>query len=486
MKTALVAGLLAGLAGCADAHGKFMGPIPTKSEVIKALTELTPDLKTRVRATQLFTGSPAPLQPQQLRIALTNDATQMQVVWVTMSSCSGSLVYWPENNALANKTAAAVETSYTTQYPAGFGWNGTIHTAFATGLTPSSRYSYSVGCGVYAPGTVMWSTPNTFTQPAIPSADQSVKVAVLADMGTVQPLGFTVAAQLIKEHDASPFDLISLSGDVAYATLDPPNNEVESSWDLFGVQSEPFASNAPFMLTVGNHENVPGTFIDSNGQSHPNTPFVAYTTRYNMQPSNAIPGSSGMYYSYEHGPVHYTSICSECDYSTGSAQWNWIKQDLASVDRTKTPWVIATLHRPVYSADTSEYDAHSPGCPLSVALEPLFLEAAVDLVLTGHEHCYERSASVFNGTVVAVPDASGTYTSPKAPIYVLQGTSGAWQKETRVSPIPAWSLVFTNGVYGYGRMQISTNATAATRTLFYQFVDTSGNVHDTWSIVKAI
>lgn len=150
------------LAGFANAHGKYI-PSPTKAEVIKALTELTPDLKTRERATLLFTGDSDPLTPQQMRIALTNDATQMQVVWVTMQSCSGSLVYWPEDNAEAIKTAAAVETSYDTHYPAGFGWNGTIHTAFATDLTPSSRYSYSVGCGEYAPGTAMWSNTTTFT-----------------------------------------------------------------------------------------------------------------------------------------------------------------------------------------------------------------------------------------------------------------------------------------------------------------------------------
>lgn len=59
----------------------------------------------------------------------------------------------------------------------------------------------------------------------------------------------------------------------------------------------------------------------------------------------------------------------------GSAQVDFIKQDLASVDRSKTPWVIAMGHRPWYTAKTSMWlDGQA-------VFEPLFTEGNVSLVI---------------------------------------------------------------------------------------------------------
>ncbi len=38
------------------------------------------------------------------------------------------------------------------------------------------------------------------------------------------------------------------------------------------------------------------------------------------------------------GPVHNIFLSSYEDYTTGSAQYNWLLNDLKSIDRTKTPW----------------------------------------------------------------------------------------------------------------------------------------------------
>ena len=122
---------------------------------------------------------------------------------------------------------------------------------------------------------------------------------------------------------------------------------------------------------------------------------------------------------------------------------------------------------------------HEPGCPFAVALEPLFAVSAVDLVLQGHEHCYERTHAVFNGTVVTRADANGTYVSPRAPVYIVQGSSGAMQRETFVAPPPAWSAVAVDQIYGFGRLAFS-----GATSLRYEFVDTTGAVRDAWGITK--
>lgn len=62
-------------------------------------------------------------------------------------------------------------------------------------------------------------------------------------------------------------------------------------------------------------------------------------------------------------------------------QYQWLVEDLKSVDREKTPWVVAMSHRPMYSSQTSSYQA-----ALRAAWEAVFLEYEVDLYLAGHIH----------------------------------------------------------------------------------------------------
>ncbi len=64
--------------------------------------------------------------------------------------------------------------------------------------------------------------------------------------------------------------------------------------------------------------------------------------------------------------------------NTAYQQYRWLAQDLAKVDRTKTPWVIAMSHRPMYSSETASYQAD-----VREAFEGLLLEYEVDMYLAG-------------------------------------------------------------------------------------------------------
>ena len=54
-------------------------------------------------------------------------------------------------------------------------------------------------------------------------------------------------------------------------------------------------------------------------------------------------------YSFDHGPLHFLQFSTEHDFSPGSEQFAWILRDLKSVNRTKTPWLVAGFHRPFYT-----------------------------------------------------------------------------------------------------------------------------------------
>ncbi len=64
-----------------------------------------------------------------------------------------------------------------------------------------------------------------------------------------------------------------------------------------------------------------------------------------------------------------------------------LQADLARVDRSRTPWLIAVLHAPWYNSNA----AHQlNGDRMMAAMESLLYEARVDLIFAGHVHAYER------------------------------------------------------------------------------------------------
>jgi hypothetical protein len=48
------------------------------------------------------------------------------------------------------------------------------------------------------------------------------------------------------------------------------------------------------------------------------------------------------WWSYDVGLIHFVGMSTEHKYSTGSAQHEWLRRDLAAVNRTLTPWIIFT------------------------------------------------------------------------------------------------------------------------------------------------
>lgn len=422
--------------------------------------------------------------PQQIMLSLTVDMSEMQVTFVTNdTACAGYVLY----GAGQQQRVQTLRSTYTAGIT---GWSGTIHAAVMTGLAPGSSVSYQCCCTPPGGAPSTCAPGETYAQPAQPSGDGTLYAAVNADMGTVQLFGYLVADELVKEHTTSgrPFELVLLAGDVSYATVDPPKDEIEGFWDLFGVQASEWARTAPFMPTVGNHEHVPGMFTNLSSPSPVATPsdYAAFSARYPLAPSSGpAGGNASFWYTFAQGPVQFISTSSEHPVEPGTPQYVWIDAQLSSVDRSVTPWVIFLIHRPILSSSTQEEGDHLPGSDRLNALEPLFRKYGnVDVVIQGHLHCYERMHPNWNGSVTSTPtpDGNGTavYTNPGAPLYLVAATSGAIQDGGWISPTPAWSAYQQVGTYGFGRLEV-----VAGHTLTYTYVDTNGKTQDEWRIVKS-
>lgn len=197
-------------------------------------------------------------------------------------------------------------------------------------------------------------------------------------------------------------------------------------------------------------------------------------------PAEASGGLGNFWYSYDHAGIHFVSVSTEHDYSRGSPQWQWLQSDLrkasAASQRSHVPWIIVIGHRPMYCSDKSEYTAHVSGAPFQSAVEPLLLEAQVDVMITGHEHGYERIHPTRNGTVVSWPrlvsngsNPVDVYQNPKAPLGVMVGSAGGLQEDHWIVPRPQWSAFRVTATAkkpwaGYGYIMMSIEG--ATRLSF--------------------
>ncbi|KAJ0389933.1 hypothetical protein P43SY_011790 [Pythium insidiosum] len=133
-------------------------------------------------------------------------------------------------------------------------------------------------------------------------------------------------------------------------------------WDHFGALIEPTAKRVPYMVSVGNHDfgylegrRGPHAALRSplhkifeadgtHGQDAAGECGVPSEARFRM-PEN---GRGLWWYSVDVGLTHHVVLSSEHDVSAGSPMRRWLQQDLASVDRARTPWLLVHIHRPLY------------------------------------------------------------------------------------------------------------------------------------------
>lgn len=139
-------------------------------------------------------------------------------------------------------------------------------------------------------------------------------------------------------------------------------------------------------------------------------------------PSDVSGGLGNFWWSQNMGSVHYISLDTETDLGHGlvgpdeagkfhdgpfgsyaNQQVDFLQKDLASVNRTETPWVIVGLHRPWYVQGGGNLGGQ-------VAFEPLFQQYGVDMYMTGHAHFFQRNKPIFNNTI----DPNGL-NNPSAP-----------------------------------------------------------------------
>jgi len=187
----------------------------------------------------------------------------------------------------------------------------------------------------------------------LPLEPNSVRFAAIGDMGTGERPQYDVARQMLKAHQAFPFEFVIMLGDNIYGGSNPVDFEKK-----FEVPYKPLLeAGVKFYATLGNHDDTNQRFykfFNMNGES---------------------------YYTYKKGNVRFFVLNSNY---MDPKQATWLETQLR--DAGNADWKICYFHHPLYSSGKS----HNPATDLRQLLEPLFIKHNVSVVFAGHEHIYER------------------------------------------------------------------------------------------------
>jgi 3',5'-cyclic AMP phosphodiesterase CpdA len=188
----------------------------------------------------------------------------------------------------------------------------------------------------------------------LPLTNGSVKFAVIGDTGTGDKNQLAIAKQLAAWRGKFPFAFVLMMGDNLYggdATKDY-EKKFEAPYQTL------LAGGVKFYATLGNHDN----------------PNERLYKAFNM--------NGERYYTFKPDKSSVRFFSLDSNY-VADKQLEWLDKELAA---SGSDWKICFFHHPLYSSG----ETHGSAELQRRLLEPLFLKHGVNVVLSGHEHFYER------------------------------------------------------------------------------------------------
>jgi len=395
--------------------------------------------------------------PLYVHLALTGRPNEMSVQWVSATDKRASVQWGMESGNYENE-ARAESTTYTPDdlcgSPAtdkGYIFPGYMHSATMSGLIPGVKYYY-----IFGNHEGGYSEEHSFVTPPETGSKDTVKIVAIGDMGQYNidyfdnPEGYeaslATSANINAEEDV---DLVMHVGDISYA------QGYIADWDVFFDQLHPLTSKVPYMTVPGNHERLYpfsgdryDTGTDSGGECG-----VAYDRRLKMP----VPGEDMPWYSFDFGPIHFTTFSTEHPFEPGTEQYKFLEKDLASVNREITPWLIVCFHRPMFPGITPDLPPRGHwyvGQELQKILQELFYTNKVDMLWSGHHHSYQRTCPVHNKQCTEL-DAETK--EAQAPVQLIFGHAGA---QLYTNLVKEDFIEFQVADFGYVRVMV--NATQLT------------------------
>ena len=235
----------------------------------------------------------------------------------------------------------------------------TMHVVNATGLSPATRYAYTVRAG----GVVV-ATGHLATAPARDSADTTTAhtFIVYGDDRTDDDAHAAIVRAIIAR---TPADFLVNTGDLV------ADGGSSANWATFFDIERDLLRARPLFAAIGNHE----LYDDAAG---------ANFSRYFGFADGG--GAMRPYGTVRFGAVRFFFLNGMHDWNSGPER-EWLERELSNADHEPgLTWRFAVVHQGPWSSGP-----HGPNARLAAAHVPELLAAHhLDLVFSGHDHIYER------------------------------------------------------------------------------------------------
>ncbi len=264
------------------------------------------------------------------------------------------------------------------------------HQVDITGLQPRTRYTYRI----FVDGVELLANERLTFRTAPSATDGFVTFALWGDVGQRSSAQFAVRDRL--ERDV--FDLALLVGDVAYNS----GTYQELQDNFFGVYRE-LMKYVPLATVLGDHE-----YQTASGQPILDT-FVL--------PRNGPPGREERNFSFDYGNVHIVGLDAQ---QIDQAQADWLAADLAATSRS---WKIVLIHGPLFGEGSRHPITETDATNARALLAPIFETYGVDMVFSGDNHMYGRSAPLI-GAQAGPPYGTATTIENGGVVYITTGGGG--------------------------------------------------------------
>lgn len=238
-------------------------------------------------------------------------------------------------------------------------------------VAPKPARRAAVNVGSYLTKHVGAPTNTAAPQPFPLGDPPALRLAVAGDVGTGNRREHATAAAMDRAERTRGFDALVLLGDNVYPSGDPARLDAT----VFGPFRAVLDEQTQLVAVLGNHDVKTG---GGDGQ------VAAF-------------GLPGRWYARHLGDVLLVAL--DSTRAGDPVQQRWLERTLATA---KEPWKIVAMHHPPYSAGW-----HGPDSATRDAFRPLFERYGVQLVLSGHDHDYQRSNAI-NGVTYVVSGGAST------------------------------------------------------------------------------
>jgi len=388
---------------------------------------------TNVLAVEIHQDSPGSSDLSfDLRLTATSDAPIVALTrapYLQLGTPTGVHVRWRTNIATDSRVrygSSAADLNLVADVPA----STTEHEVVLSGLTPATRYYYSVGSTTET--LAGGDAAHSFLTAPPPSATGPTRIWVLGDSGTANSDAVAVRNAYYAFAGSTPTNLWLMLGDNAYEAGSDADYQT-AVFDMYPTMLE----QSVLWPTIGNHDTA------QSPNPPASLPYLAMFSLPTAGEAGGAPSGTEKYYSFDYANIHFVCLDSmTSDRSSNGAMLTWLRSDLESTTRK---WVIAYWHHPPYSKGSHDSDVDTELTQMRTNALPILEDYGVDLVLSGHSHDYERSYLIdshygLSGTFISSMkkdggsgrvNETGAYSKPTAGIaphegavYAVAGSSG--------------------------------------------------------------